>query len=63
MNWIQKLSIPFLVIGIMTLFGNAIGGTIHLGGAWYSMLVYIISSNIFLIVGIILLAVGCNRKK
>lgn len=61
MNWMQKLSIPFIVIGVIVLFGNITGGTLSLGGTWYAVLAYAITSNIFLIIGLILLAVGSRK--
>lgn len=61
MNWIQKLSIPFIVIGVIVLLGNITGGTLSLGGPWYAVLTYAVVSNIFLIAGLILFAIGSRK--
>ena len=62
MNWMQKLSIPFLVIGVLVLTGNVTSGTFHLGGPWYAIVSYVVASNIFLIIGGILLVIGSRKR-
>lgn len=60
LNWKQKFAVLFFIIEGIILFGSVISGdfSLTLGGPIYAQIVYLLTSHIFLILGIIFWVIG-----
>lgn len=63
LSWKRKLAVLFFIIEGVILFGSVISGdfTLTLGGPIYGQIVYLLTTHIFLILGIVFWIFGKQK--